>query len=616
MADKVEVTVTPTAFTITPGDTAEATATLRNSGQTVDQFTISIDGIDPGWYTLPVSSVALFPNDQDNLRIILHPPKATTVKAGSYLFRINVASQENPDEMTTMELAIEIRALAELELSISPQRIAGRRGTYQIAVKNPDDSEKTLNLEASDAEGILQYSLEPEILNVPGGGRSEATLEVRLGWMAFFGGEKEFDFQVMATQPEVEEAKTINGQLVRIPWYRIFTRIRLSRITPAVSRAKPAISRAKFAISRIRIPWLTQPPVINTFKATTDDKREFTLSWSVKRAAEVILNDEKVAKRGEMLVNPTTPATYVLVVINRYGSSSQTVEVQPIPIPEARASERIRVSLSPSELQVQAGVTPVPATLQVQNLGEIVDKLSVEIEGLDETWYSRSASSIALMPQASDQVQITFQPPKQKGVKARTYPFAVTVRSQSTPEEATSIVGQVEVLPLVESKIEVRPYRVSCRRKGTFRIGLANTGVSNANFTLEATDLDEGLRFRFKNETPEVTAWNTIEVPIVARPKRGSIIGEKKRYDITITANAGKGMSQSVNCELHHNPFIGSWRPILRVIKLVIVLAIIGVLAYFVIKWGGGWGTLTRNPGTWVNQLIRFFERIIGGWFR
>jgi len=612
MADKVEVAITPTAFTIALGDTTEATVNLRNLGQTVDQFTISIDGIDPSWYTLPVSSVALFPNDQDNLRIILHPPRSTTIKAGSYPFRINVASQENPEEKATTDLAIEIRALAELEISISPQSITGRRGLYQIAVKNPDDSETILHLEANDAEGILRYSLQPESLKVPGGGWAASTLEVRLGWMAFFGGEKQFDFQVMAKLPDVEEAKTVNGQLLRLPWYRILTRIRLYRIRPAISRTKSAISRIRLFISRIKIPWLSRPPAISNFKANTEDKREFTLSWSVKRAKMVMINDEEVDKQDERLVSPTEPTTYVLTASNKYGSSSRTVDVHPLPKPEARASERIRVSLSPSQLPVQAGVTPVSATLQVQNLGEIVDKLSVEIEGLDETWYSRSASSIALMPQASDQVQITFQPPKKKGVKARTYPFAITVRSQSNTEEATSVLGQLEVLPLVESKIEVRPYRVTCRKKGTFRINVANIGVSDARFILDATDLDEGLDFRFKNDTPEVTAWSTVEVPMIARPKRRSTVGEKKRYDITVTANAGEGRSQSVNCELHHHPFIGSWKPVLRIVRALVVLAAIGVLIYFVLKWGGGWSQLTRSPQTWVNNLIHTFE----GWFR
>ena len=583
MPDKIEVTIAPTTFALAVGDTVEATATIRNLGQSVDQLTLNIEGLDPGWYTLPVSSVALFPNDQDNLKIILHPPET---KGGSYPFRINVISQENPDEKATVDLTIEIQAVPEVELSLSPPTISGRKGTYQVIANNPGSRETTLRLTASDARGRLRYHLHSANLTVPGGGRLETTLDVQLSWPTFFlSGGEEFDFQVSATLPEATEARTIDGQLVHTPWYK--------------------------SLPRIRLPWLERPPVISTFKVTTEDKREFKLGWSVKRATEVKLDDEDVAPQGESLVHPAEATKYVLNASNKHGSSSQTLEVHPLPIPKAKASERIRASLSSTALQVQAGVIPVQATLQIQNLGDIVDKFLVEIEGLDETWYSRSASSIALMPQATDQVQITFQPPKKKGVKAKEYPFVVTVRSQSTPEEATSIVAQLEVLPAVDFKLGIHPYRVSCRKKGTFRIRLANTGVSDINFTLDATDLDEGLRFRFKTDNPEVTSWNTVEVPMIAKPKRGSGVGEKKRYDISVTAIAGEGNMQTINCELYHSPFIGSWRPILRAIRIIFFIAIIVAVVYFVLKWGGGWQTLTSSPQTWLNNLIHTVE----GWF-
>ena len=595
MSEKIEVTIEPKSFSVATGDTVEATATLRNLGQAVDQFTVSIDGLEPAWYTLPVSSVALFPNDQDKLKISLKPPETGETKAGSYPFCLIVASQENPDETETVELSLEVIVHPELEMELNPQRIRGRRGIYRIVVNNPGDRGAALQLQASDDQGILHYELRPESLTVLGGGRSESTLEVRLGWMAFFGGEKEFEFQVLATLTDVDEVKTVNGQLVRIPWYRTFTQMRLPRIR----------------LPRIRVPFLTRPPAIATFEATTEDHREFKLTWSVKRAAEVWLDDESVNRQGAKVLNPTETTSYVLTATNRYGSSNQTVDIHPLPAPKAKVSERIRASLSPTEFQVTAGGVPAVATLQLQNLGEIVDKFSVEIDALDESWYSRSASSVALMPQATDQVQISFQPPKRKGVKAKVYPFAVTVRSQSTPEEGACVLGQLEVLPSIEFKLKIAPYRVSCRRKGTFRINLANTGVSDANLFLEATDLDEGLRFRFKNENPILAAWQTVEVPMIARPKRGSKLGEKKRYDITVTAITTDGNPQSGNCELHHSPFIGSWRPILRLIRIIIVLGVIGVAGYYILRLGGGWRVLSSSPQTWVNELVRTIE----GWF-
>jgi uncharacterized membrane protein len=384
--------------------------------------------------------------------------------------------------------------------------------------------------------------------------------------------------------------QSIEGRLVQLPWYRAIRQIRLPHI---------------------RIPWLEKPPVINTFRTTTDDRIEFKLSWSVKRSKAVKLNDEEVDRQGEKVLQPTAVTHYVLNASNKYGSSTKTLDVQPRLVPKAKASERIGVTLSATELQLQAGGMAEVVTVQLRNLGEIVDKFLVNVEGVDETWYSRSASSIALMPENTEQVQISFQPPKKRGVKERTYPFAITVSSQSKPEDATIVTGQIEVLPLVEYKLKVAPYRVSSRRKAKYRINLANTGMSDAKVYLEATDLDEGLRFKFKQEEAVVTAWETIEIPMVARPKRGSTVGERKRYDISITTTTEDGNTQTMNCEFNHRPLMASWRPIWRLLRLIIVLGIIGIAAYYILRLGGGWRVLYDSPQTWVDQLVRTVE----GWF-
>ncbi|MFC2005147.1 hypothetical protein ACFLUY_02870, partial [Chloroflexota bacterium] len=562
MSGKVEVAVTPKSFELAAGDTAEATATLRNLGQSVDQLTLNVEMLDPEWYSLPVSSVALFPNDQDNLKIMLHPPKDAEVKSGTCPFRIRVISQDNPKEETTVDLAIEIQGVPGIEMDISPQNITGWRGVYNIQIDNPSDVEAKVQLSASDARGKLRYHLQPESLSVASGGRENVVLAVRLGWLSFLGGAKEFDFQVRASVIGAVEAKTIDAQLIRVASYKY--------------------------LPKVRVPWLIRRPNIHTFEVTTTDQRDFKLSWFVKRATEVKLGDEIIESKGEKLVSPTEATSYVLTANNKHGISNQTVNVEPLPAPKARTSERIRTSLSPTSIEVAAGGIPVQATLELQNLGDIVDKFVVEVEGIDESWYSRSASSIALMPQATDQVVISFQPPKKKGVRAKAYPFAVAAKSQNSPEEVTSILGSMEVLPLVEYKLGVRPYRVTTRRKGKYRINLTNNSVSDANVSLEATDLDEGLNLRIKEENPIVPSWNSIEIPMVVKPKKGSIMGERRRFDITLTSTDATGNSQTVNCEMSQNPPIRSWRSVFRFIKVIIFIALMGTLIGFLIHWGGG----------------------------
>ena len=49
MAEKISLTVTPKVFTVGAGQIAEASATILNTGKTVDQFSFSIDGLEPEW---------------------------------------------------------------------------------------------------------------------------------------------------------------------------------------------------------------------------------------------------------------------------------------------------------------------------------------------------------------------------------------------------------------------------------------------------------------------------------------------------------------------------------------------------------------------------------------
>jgi len=583
---KAQVTVEPKTFATVLGDFCEATATIRNLGQTVDQFLIGIEGLNPDWYDLTVSSVALFPNDEEVIKLLIHPIKDAESKAGSYPFQLVVTLQENPDEKVTIELALEVRSMPEPNLAITPQRIIGRKGEYKIVASNPGEESVVLELDAVDDDAVLRYDLQPKLLTIPGRSQLESSLRAKLAWIDFFTGERVCNFQILAMVTGIDAVKTVSGQLVIIPWYRSLPRLRLPHV---------------------KLPWLKRQPAIIRFQATSEDKRTFRLIWSVEQAREVKLDGEDVDPQGEREVSPTEAASYFLTASNKHGSVSQTVDVHPGPVVTEKTSDIIRASVSPTELEVSAGGVPAMATLEVQNFGKIVDRFSVEIHGLAESWYRRSASTVALMPQATNQVQISFHPPKVKGVKSGIYPFAVVVRSQVVPEASAIVTGRLIVSPSVEFAMNVAPSRVSCRRKGNYRLIIANRGVSDLALALEASDYEEGLRFNIKNKNPFIAAWETVVVPVVARVKRGSVVGKTKRYDITITARPPDGNSQQVRCEMNHRPIMGSWRPV----KVIIILVVIFLVLHYVAGLGGGWSKLIGDPAEWLYAAIRH----IRGWF-
>ncbi len=583
MAVTVNVSVSPKSISVGPGESGQVAVNLRNTGQIVDQFTVSIDGLDSKWYSLPVSSVALFPNDEDQIKIMLQPPVqgATT---GRFPFRLRVVSQENPGEPAIIDLSLDVQAALPVALVIS-QISAGRRSHYHLLATNAANRESILELKTESPYKKLKLTLSQKTLKVPASGRAEVEIEASFGWISLFFGKKQAEFHVVAQANGVADGQTITARAVAVRWYQL--------------------------LPHWRLPWLSKPPSITSFNTATDDKREFRLRWSVEKASDIRLDGEIVPRQGGKTVRPSEARVYALSAANRNGTVTRTIELQPITVPPSRTSDRIKVTLSSSHAKAVAGGAPVPILLQVQNTGDVVDKFLVEVEGIDQAWYSRSASSIALMPQAVGQAQVQLQPPKQKPVRQGVYPFAVTVRSQIAQNEATTVLGQLEVLPLIEFKASVLPYRVTAGRTGKFRVSLANTGVSEVALGLATTDLDEGVHLRLKEASPVLPAWSTLEIPMVAKPRRFWLVGEKKQYDITLTARCTDGKSQTASCVLQHQPRLASWKPVIRTIRILIAVAAVLIAVFFLLRWGGGWETLSKSPQSFVDKFVKTVE----GWF-
>jgi hypothetical protein len=586
----MDVSIEPKSFTVTPGDTFQTTAIIQNSGDKLGQFNFRIEGLDSDWYNLPVSSTTLFPNDGEELTVSLHPPRTERIKPGLYPFYLVIDCQENPDDSEYVALALEVKNIPEINLEITPQQITGNKGIYKVVVSNPDDKLAKVQLRATDYDEIVRCKLRPTDVTVPAGGSSESILEVKLRWLHFFRRQKEYSFKILAEQSGSAQVKSVRGKLLKT---RKRTRMPFKPSPPA------QLHRQKL------------PPDITKFEAVMEDKRGYKLIWSVEHATEVSLDNEKTELQGSREVNPVDVASFVLTALNKHGSVSQTVVVEPLPVPKETFSDRILVLMSPNVLHVTAGSESTEAILEIQNIGSIVDKFSLEIEGIPKSWYSLSVPTVALMPHAREDVQISFHPPKIEGVISGNFSFAVTVQSQSLPEDITSVTGQLEISPSVDYSINMKPYRILCRRKCTFHLQIVNKDVTESGLFIDVIDVENGLRFKLDNDSPVVSPWQTVDVPMLVKPKRNSLIGDIKRYDINLTATTAEGYIQVARCQMDHKPFVSSWRPILRTIKYVVIVGAIGGVIYYLILLGGGWGSLVRDPQAWIDGAMRH----IRGWF-
>ena len=275
-------------------------------------------------------------------------------------------------------------------------------------------------------------------------------------------------------------------------------------------------------------------------------------------------------------------------------------------------SDRIKVNLTSSEFQANAGGEPVEAAITVQNLGDIVDRFSLQIDDMDTTWFTLSESGVSLFPGDSSQVKIKFQVPKKEGIKSGAYPFSLRVISGSNPDEYSTVQGSLEVSPLAEFHMDMSPKKLETRNKASYKITLANSGISDLSFNLKARDTEEGCRFWFAPENPAVPAWETKVVKLTGQPKKRPWVGENKHYNFTLTTNiSGKPDSKSINGELIYRPRWHSLKPLWRVLKILLIIAVIAGVIYFILWLGGGPQQLFADPGQWFSNA----QARVSGWF-
>lgn len=275
-------------------------------------------------------------------------------------------------------------------------------------------------------------------------------------------------------------------------------------------------------------------------------------------------------------------------------------------------SDRIKAKLTPSEFEVEAGGEPVEASITAQNLGDIVDRFSLSLDGLDPSWFSFSESGVSLFPGDSAQVKIRFEVPKKEGIKSGAYPFKLRVTSGSDPEEYSAVPGSLEVSPIAEFHLDMSPKSVETRNKAKYKVTLANSGISDLTFNLKARDTEQGCIFKFTPENPVVPAWETKVIKLVGQPRKRPWIGENKTYHFTLTANiADKADSKSIDGELTYRPRWHSLRPLWRALRTLLIIAAVCGAIYFVLWLGGGLQHLIGSPSDWLAQAQHTLRDLI-----
>lgn len=225
---KMQASVQPNSVTLQLGQAAEVTVSVTNEGEVVDTYLLSLEGLEPSWYTLPSTGSNLFSGQVGTLPIQLHLPPAQ-IRSGDYPCSIIVQSSANRAVRRTLPFILTVAPVAGFEMEIAPQRVRTKKiARFDLEITNQGNTDINIHLEATDSEeaGIYRFAAQDVIVPAFGGRTVAMAAAIKPEARPQPGTTMTYNFTVTGTLPNpvTPLEKTAQGEIVytqtivRIPW--------------------------------------------------------------------------------------------------------------------------------------------------------------------------------------------------------------------------------------------------------------------------------------------------------------------------------------------------------------------------------------------------------------
>lgn len=390
----------PVTTSVKTGERTSLIALVRNNGDVVDNYQVTVRGLPESWWTVSPSTVYLVPYGADDsyeqeVVVELHPPRTPNAYAKEWELEVVAVSRASETVVASERATLRIEPYDDLVAKIVPDRASGRlKARLVVTVRNRANASTVVRLDAQDAEGECRFRFaQPSITIEPGKG-VEAPVTVFPPKQIWLGRAKDRALTVSATPVDAGAPAAVLTATYRqrawLPWW-------LSLVATAVC--------AVVAVVLLLLPKQVTVP-------------------NVKHSASVFAAEKIAIHAGLTLSTQVTP------VPNSTVKPGAIVDQTPEPGTKAKLGTAIHV-----EVAVGSNMTKVPP---------IVGSTSVAADGT-----LRAAHLVlgTVNPQPDPNAQITTQIPSAGAMVADGTPVNVYVETSSSSSTSANSTSRSVVLP-------------------------------------------------------------------------------------------------------------------------------------------------------------------------
>ncbi len=200
------------ALTVQAGNSVTLPIILLNKGSTVEQVQLSVHGIPDVWLPTTVPPVRLLPGMQQEVSVIVRPPRSPNSRAGAYPLVVRATGHETSERLGEARGTLMVEPFADFATGLHPQRIhAGQ--VAQVTVRNKGNAPETYRVTWQDRGSALAFRPPDVQLTVTAGQDVATEFRARPRRRRWLGGSEAFSFTARVTSSQ-GETRSHDGKVI------------------------------------------------------------------------------------------------------------------------------------------------------------------------------------------------------------------------------------------------------------------------------------------------------------------------------------------------------------------------------------------------------------------
>ncbi|MFI6644222.1 RICIN domain-containing protein [Streptomyces sp. NPDC050504] len=206
----------PAATTVDPGSAATVRLRLRNTGDTVEEYRLTLVGEAAGWAHIEPAALRVYPGAEESAQITFAPPRTSDATAGPVPFGVRVEPRERPHTADVAEGRLTVGPFTAVKAELVPRTVRGRfRARGAVAVDNLGNQPLTATFSGRDNGDSVGVEATPGAVQVEPGRAGFAELNIRPGRVSWIGGSTEHPYTVKVLRAGSQEPEELRGSYVQ-----------------------------------------------------------------------------------------------------------------------------------------------------------------------------------------------------------------------------------------------------------------------------------------------------------------------------------------------------------------------------------------------------------------